>query len=1049
MENGQSPYNCATSRMWVKLNQFFQKELFDNFKILRETVYTYENVCNYLITQQIDCFPEIAYNKDIYAKYIAQGRRYLHMLHGNDKAHILRWMYNRFLYVDSLFLQQNSPYTKASLTVRSNAPTSGPAVENLPPGVRYRPTFLIETYVPQYVTICWRKNTYVTQRVGWGEKVEFTYDMVNSTDNEIIIYCAGNLKRFGDLSQFNPTSIDIAQALKLVEIKCNNSPGLLKSDLSGNAYLKTVDFKGCSNLGNTTGGANVLDISKCTNLRSIDLRGTSITAVVTNVNGGNLQEIRYSEKTESITLLNQTNLKVVGIPEGATSLTSMQITNCDGIETLKYPYTPGEPIDLSAMRHVQNLTLENCLGEAVKNINFEGFSKLTNLTLRNMLLLESIGFDNMMSIDNAPTLKNVTINNCPKIKTLTMNVTSDDYKVAFDDANLDLRYATSIKRIEANGPLIGLKSIYLPNSLKDLILKLDYNTNLVSDIEDIFSVDGLQESKTDGFTGMNPLNLVLKNIDLSSVKKIVNSRNMNIEVENDFIIQGSRDGKTYPYFLYNGRVDLSEFKGSYVGAFKNWDLSNVDFVYTKDITQSDFTSTFEGATFGETLNLDDFLNRILEAANCTKMFAGSNINRIIFPQNMYFAVCDNMFAGCKNLTVLTEDMVMPEGILTVNNMFDGCTNLSEAHIAIPNSCSDMNRLFRGCNSLKNIDGFIMGEGVLNAINWVGGTPIESADNVIIKALKAIATSGVSFQNLEKLKHCENLTFMPDMPGNLFNNCVELESVSFNIDSNQSTTSHQNMFKNCKKLVNCDLSNFDVSNSSRYESMFMSCESLTTPPILYIPKNCLSTTMYYGCNGITSFDGFVVDTGNANNMENWNLQCNNVRTARNMTIKSKINLGKIDKNNWCWPVESFAGLTLSEHVTNIDNMFQGNPSLKEDISIPSHVTSAIGAFKNCIGMTKIHANWNNNYTGRIVATNCYSGCSAISEIDGIAATLNNVPTAWGGRGVAYNAATLDIVLNELPDNNGNEVKYLELSSKLKAQLTNEQILEIINKNYTII
>ena len=97
MENGQSPYNCATSRMWVKLNQFFQKELFDNFKILRETVYTYENVCNYLITQQIDCFPEIAYNKDIYAKYIAQGRRYLHMLHGNDKAHILRWMYNRFL----------------------------------------------------------------------------------------------------------------------------------------------------------------------------------------------------------------------------------------------------------------------------------------------------------------------------------------------------------------------------------------------------------------------------------------------------------------------------------------------------------------------------------------------------------------------------------------------------------------------------------------------------------------------------------------------------------------------------------------------------------------------------------------------------------------------------------------------------------------------------------------------------------------------------------------------------------------------------------------
>ena len=52
-------------------------------------------------------------------------------------------------------------------------------------------------------------------------------------------------------------------------------------------------------------------------------------------------------------------------------------------------------------------------------------------------------------------------------------------------------------------------------------------------------------------------------------------------------------------------------------------------------------------------------------------------------------------------------------------------------------------------------------------------------------------------------------------------------------------------------------------------------------------------------------------------------------------------------------------------------------------------------------------------------------------------------------MAYNASTLEIVLNELSDNNGNEVKYIEMSPKLKAQLTNEQILEIINKNYTII
>ena len=96
-------YNCSTSKMWVKLNEFFQPELFNNFNALRESDYTYEKVCEYLIESQIDQIADILYNEDMYSKYISQGRRYLHMLHGNNKAHLLRWLYNRFLYVDCIF----------------------------------------------------------------------------------------------------------------------------------------------------------------------------------------------------------------------------------------------------------------------------------------------------------------------------------------------------------------------------------------------------------------------------------------------------------------------------------------------------------------------------------------------------------------------------------------------------------------------------------------------------------------------------------------------------------------------------------------------------------------------------------------------------------------------------------------------------------------------------------------------------------------------------------------------------------------------------------
>ena len=68
-------YNCSTSRMWVKLNEFLQDDLFDQFKTIREGKYTYENICKYLIEQQIDVIPPILYNKDMYTKYISQGRQ--------------------------------------------------------------------------------------------------------------------------------------------------------------------------------------------------------------------------------------------------------------------------------------------------------------------------------------------------------------------------------------------------------------------------------------------------------------------------------------------------------------------------------------------------------------------------------------------------------------------------------------------------------------------------------------------------------------------------------------------------------------------------------------------------------------------------------------------------------------------------------------------------------------------------------------------------------------------------------------------------------------
>ena len=198
---------------------------------------------NFAGSEMTDAFePFLGIIKDMYTKYISQGRQYLHMLHGNNKDHLKRWLYNRFQYVDSLFLQHNSPYTKQNITIRSCAPADAVPKRDEEGNIisPYTARFEIQTYSPQYVTVCWRKNTFETKRIDWGETVVFENDMVNSQDNELIIYCATNLKHLGDCSGLNPTSIDIGAANRLVEFKCEHSDKLVKADISKNNYLNKV-----------------------------------------------------------------------------------------------------------------------------------------------------------------------------------------------------------------------------------------------------------------------------------------------------------------------------------------------------------------------------------------------------------------------------------------------------------------------------------------------------------------------------------------------------------------------------------------------------------------------------------------------------------------------------------------------------------------------------------------------------------------------------------------------------------------------------------------
>ena len=958
-------YNCSNSKMWVKLNAFFKAELYNNFKILRESNYTYEKVCEYLIENQIDQIPDILYNEDMYSKYITQGRRYLHMLHGNNKAHLLRWLYNRFLYVDSLFLQHNSPYTKESITIRSCKPTEVPS--DLPEGVQYIPKFEIETYATQYITVCWRKNTYETKRVSKGEKVIFENQMTNSQDNELIIYCANNLKRIGDCSDKNPTSIDIGFATRLVEFKCENSTELLKADLSKNSYLREVSFNGCSQLGNTTGGANVLDVSSCTNLRKVDIRGTAITTVLTNVDGGNLEEIYYGSSIQNITIKNQTNLKVLGLPiEPPQNLVTVDIVNCPNVE--KINVSQDNYTSLNSMKYVQNLSIQNSL-DFLTTINFKGFNKLKTFKLQDMLRITSCGLDDMYDAEDISTLNSIILSNCPKITTLTMNVTSDNKYVKFNNnATLDLRNATSIKTIISNTSILGLKTMYLPNSLEKLLLGFEYHTDVPSDIINIWSNDSVNTCLAESYEGIDGKNLNIKSLDLSSVKKIPNTRNLNtiLESNSKFIINQTRDGLTYPYLVYRGTINLDNYRGSLTGFFKGWIFENVVIIKNNNFTQTDFTSMFEDAILND-MDLTSLFNKMPNATNLSSMFKNTN---------------------------LTSDILIPSNVVNCSSMFENCDAMTHIHSNWNNEYNDTivaTNCYKGCTSINNIDGEDL---ILNSYTMgLDNVPPAWGGYSFLKEYTGIYKITIPSDNFtfyfyyaegDPQYHCldDGLTSWGDgkvdslvishtyekagdyyiktkMFLGAYGKLVSPDFKSYMTEVVQFPTNMSNIvFQGCSNVTSINVSG--CVNATNIERAFQDCSALTTIVGLKDIFNSNINATYccfYGCSSLTTLDLSNIDVSNVTNMSNMFQSC---------TALTELNMDNWDTSN----------------LTRMSAMFYDCTSLTSlDLSHfnVSKLQQIESAFYNCKALTSI------NLTGWEVAplitmNSTFLSCESLESLE---------------------------------------------------------------------
>lgn len=859
----QNVFNTTGSRLWQKVQLLFKTELEQQYALMRQKAFTVENMMKYLVDEQIEKIPAYYYNIDMQTKYLNYGSAYLYALHGNGKQHIKKWLTERLVYCDTLFGYNVS--TSDYITLRSS---------------KLGEVYLdIQTYIPMYVRVKWRDEAGGTgiqiKRVGKGETVRFSYTMPTATDQEIIVYAGHYLKSLGDVSNLQPTTMLIANADRLTEIECH-SPNLINTDLSECTLLQKIDLSDSIALGTGIGSQPILNIQNCKYLKYCNCYNTQLTAIYTMQRGGNLEEIYYPSSVQLIQLTNQTYLHTVGIPydmaDSTTpqNLANVEITNCKNITKLCYPYNESNTDEFSCLKYVQNLKLNNSL-DYLTSMEFKGFNKLKSVSLDSMLNLASLKFDDMTTVVQTSTIDNIKVNNCPLITKISFNVSEDFYKIEFaENCIIDLSGLASVKIIESNASIKGLKTLIIPTSVKELRFIAEYGDG-ENEIKNILSATS-DHLNDDTFEGMDLKNIQLTFLDMSSLT-ISNAINFHLAPTTQHPnLNTYRDGVEIPYFRPKGSLDLTNYTGEIKSMFKGLDLDVFAVVPPSGtfVNINDLSSLFEGANI-KTVNL---VNKIIErypyANKLDRIFKNSTLtdaSEIIFPQ--YKFTLKEGFMGSS----LKEDIALPLYVTDITSCFESCREMKKirsqwnrefiyADIVYLNcyfDCVNINIIDNGLGTIRDIPSEWGGHEF--TITNIGNYTIETLEDNYEVSFGDLLDDGVidwgdSSYSYGTNKHVFKAKGVYTIEGKVFPNAVgeipdkTLSDVLVVVKGIPSETINlSNMFSGCRLLRIVELNTVDFSLVENTNAMFKNCTSLITPPIVDFVNIKNANEMYMGCIGI--------------------------------------------------------------------------------------------------------------------------------------------------------------------------------------------------------
>lgn len=931
---------------------------------MRQDRFTLDNLMEYIYNQQIAQIPAKMYNDDAQVKYLEFGSLYTYCCHGNKEHQIRRWLRERIAYVDSMlgyFTSQDD-----QVTIRMNK--SGPV------------SFSVTTYIPLYFSVKWSNATGGTQTIKMkrGETKEFSYNSTTSTDQEVIIYHAQYIKDLSNLSNLNPSSCILANALKLTNVEIH-SPLLYNVNVTNNKYLRNINLRNCTALGTVTATGSSLDLSKCKYLQHCDIYNTNLTEVQLGSEGGSLLDIFYPKSVQTIQLIKQRLLHTIGLPYGnngdeiPTSLYTVTIQECPNITKLNTSTNTAINSSFVSMSYCNNLTIRNALD--LEELNFDGFYRLKNVVIENMYNLTSVGFNDLLPKGDTSTIQYIGMSNCPKLETLELNCTSNDYEITFaDKAVLNLGGLFGLKSLTSNCVLKGIETIVVPTKLESMFFTNDYGEGY-SSIKNIW-VSSVCDVNTSGstakvtyvgdgnYSGIDFNGMNLKNIDLGALVNIPNAINFNIApttVNPHFNL--NRDGETYPYLQPEGSIDLTNYTESLARFFNGVDLDKMQIICKGSMPQTDLSYCFYNATFSKLQSITTLLNKVANVVNLDYCFYKTTINNTSVISSIKMGANSTMnytFAECPNITTL-NNITIPKNVVAVEGMFYKCP-LTSINSMIVNVQGSIKGLFKGCETLTSITTLLIPnvtdvestfEGCINLETLTGfnlPTTCTNVSNLFKGCYKLTRLTGLNLGSTiikgdnwcpPNLITVENCTINTDKAK--FKNVVSLTTVQ---DTNITGADLSDLFNGCTKLGN--LKNCSVTANRSLARAFKNCNLITQSPITVIKDSVTNIDeVFSGCTGITDISGMAFGSG-ITSATNWIPP--KLTTTDNVTIKNNV----IKFGN-CSTLVNCRNLTISNNVTTLEKFIYGCTSLSNFTFNKSSNLSNVKSIKSFMCGNKLLSN----------------------------------------------------------------------------------------------